>query len=551
CALFVSSSVLFAQEPLPLDIAKPDNAGKDDLVKEPPAPVSSSPSENKSKPRRLKDYDIPGLEEKVYLDSKQSMDVVQVIETLAHYGRLKNVVIGKGVSGTAKLRLRDVTVAEALEVFLSMNSLAYEVKDGIITIMTDAEYQTLYGTSFYDHKKMKIIGLTYADPTRVGQMLAPVKSNIGTVVPDPITGTLILIDTPEKIKEMETVIKKADIPTIKRILPTETKTFALQYADVASIQPEVMTLISKEAGSVRVDKRTKTLIVTALPHNMKKIEHLIKAFDTPSKQVFIEAKIVEITLSDDLSFGVNWQHLFESLDPRFSLSTVSSPGGPVAPSGTLTYNTIVAGGDLSAILTALKTIGNTKILQNPHITVAEGEEAKIQVVEKQPYKETTIESGTTNITGVTYIFIDVGVTLAVTPKINDDKFITVDIKPEISSISQWYDGPAQEGTPVVKTSVAETTVSVKDGVTIIIGGMIKEEKTTSTVKIPVLGSIPLIGGLFKHDSISVRNVETVVFMTPRIVSGAEPFLRSRDMKKKPKPMRAMGITTDKSLKSIR
>jgi len=502
-------------------------------------------------PKRLADYDIPGLTNMVDLTSLVPMDVVQVIEILAHSGGLRNIVIGKGVAGmTTKLKLSDVTVAEALEIVLSVNSLAYQIKNGIMTIMTDEEYRILNGASFYDHKAVRLIELKYADPVRVATMLEKMKSTIGTIVADPVTGTIILIDTPEKISEMQVVVAKADMPTVSRIIPTETKTFVLQYSDLEKMQSEIAAMVTKEAGTVRADRRTRTLIVTDLPHNMRRIEQLIQTFDQRSKQVFIEAKIMQTTLSDQFSLGIDWNTLMEGLKPRYAVQAVSLTPASASPIGTLRYNTIAAGGDLQVILEALKQVGKTTILSNPHIAVMDGEEATIEVVTDQPYKEVAIESGTTNVTGVTYLFKKVGVQLAVTPRINDENLISVAVKPEISSISTWYDGLPQEGTPVIRKSLAETSVMVKDGVTIIIGGMIENSQDTHTYRVPFLGAVPILGRFFRSDAETKENNEIVVFLTPRIVTGEEPHQRMQDMKKAPKPMRTVG-SGPKPMKPVR
>lgn len=497
-------------------------------------------------PKRLSDYDLPGLQQKVYLKSVTAWDIVQLIDILAREGKLNNIVVGKNVTGSTKLQFDGVTVGDALEVVLAVNNLAYEIKNGIIKIITDEDYKTIYGTSFYDSKQVKVVELKHSNSERVAKMLDKVKGSAGTIVFDQVSGTLILIDAPDKLTEMLTIIEKADVSG-----NTETKTFILQYASVEDLQRELTTLVTKEVGSVRVDKRTKTLIVTDMPQNMEKIEQLVKLFDKRSKQVFIEAKVVEVALNDTFAMGINWQHMFQGLDPRFSLKSVSQPGLPTSPLGMLTYNTITSGGELAMVLEALKQVGDTKILSSPQIAVLDGQEATIKVVENQPYKETKMESGTTNITGVTYLFIEVGVTLSVTPRINDENIINVLVKPEISSISQWYDGPSQEGTPVVKKAMAQTSVMVKDGVTIIIGGMIKDRKDSSVNSIPIIGSIPLIGRLFRYDNIASVNTETVVFLTPRIVSGEEPYLRTKDMKKAPKPLRPVGPGGEKTLKPVR
>lgn len=507
---------------------------------------------------RLKDLKLPGLNEKVFLDTLEAMDVVQVIEYLALKGGLNNIVIGKGVSGQAtKLKLKDVPVADAFEVVLSMNGLAYEVKGDIITVMADSEYKAIYGTSFNEQKRVEMIDLKYADPARVATLLGSVKSSIGTVVSDPIAKALVLIDTPDKIAEMQAVIQRMDTPT-------ETRTFALQYAEPEDIQAQIAPLVSKESGSIMVNKRTKTLVVRDYPSNLDKVNELITTFDRRQKQVFIEAKIVEVTLSDAFSLGINWQQVFQSLDPRYSFSVISKQGlidsrpsrltrerDDEKLAGTmLSYNTIAAGGDLQAVLQALKQMGETRMLQNPQIAVKDGEKASIQVVEDQPYKEVTLESGTTNVTGVTYLFKKVGVQLDVTPRINDEEIISVAIKPEISSISEWYNGGPQEGTPVVKKSTAETMVMVKNGVTIIIGGMIRNEKTSNVVKVPGLGSIPLLGRLFKYTSEASANKETVVFMTPKIITGEQSFVRAADAKRDLKPLRSGGAD-EKPMKPVR
>ncbi|MBT3295435.1 MAG: type II secretion system protein GspD [Verrucomicrobia bacterium] len=493
-------------------------------------------------PKPLTDYDLPGLQNKVSLTSLDPWDVVQLIEFLAHRGGLNNMVIGPGVSGlTTKLKFDDVSVGDALEVVLSVNNLAYEIRGGIVTIMTDAEYQAKTGTSFYNNKQVKMVELKYADPARVATMLEPVKSTIGTVVADPVTGVLILIDTADKIAEMETIIARADLSTVSRVLPTETQTFELMYADVATLQPEITAILTPDVGQLRVDDRTKSLIVTALPHKMEQIKHLVKVFDQRPRQVFIEAKIVQVSLSDDYRLGVNWDHVFQGIDPRFALSSASTPGSlssvgeAVSPAASLTYNTILGNADLTVVLQALKQVGETKILSNPHVAVLDGEEATIKVVTDQPYAEAQLESGTTNVVGETVTFIEVGVSLAVTPRISGDGMISTTIRPEVSSVIGSYQ--AFRTVPIVRRSYAETTVMVKDRETVIIAGMIENSKQQTQSRVPFLGRIPLLGVLFRTTSDEVASKELIAFLTPRIVSGEEPHPLSGTQTKTLKPMR--------------
>jgi general secretion pathway protein D len=509
--------------------------------------LAQSPGTNATdrKPRLLTEYGLPGLDKKISLDMPDAMDVVDLIKFLAVKGEL-NIIIGREVAGTSKLMLKDVTLGDALEIVLAANGLAYELKGNIVKVMTDKEYRELHGEGFYERKQAKIIELKYAKPGNMAQLLENIKSSLGKIVFDNDTGTLVLIDTPEKIKEMEEVILKTEIPTVQRVMPTVTTNFVLQYATVDELEPKITLMLTKDVGDLRADKRTKTLIVTDLPHALKKIGDLVAIFDRAQKQVFIEAKIVQVQLDDRFSLGVNWDYLFQGLDPRFSLKPVSKTVAPLGldplaataqgVGGSVTYHTIAAGADLNAVVRALSTVGKTRLLQNPHIATVDGKEATIKAITTQPYSELQYESGSSNVVGKTYKFVDVGVTLGVTPRINELGFITCDIRPEVSSVLNWYDAnpstsEGNSGVPVVKKSYAETSISVKDGVTIIIAGMIEETESKKRTQVPFLGNIPLLGVLFRADEIIKNNSEIIVLLTPRIVTGDKFFERSKDAKK--------------------
>jgi type II secretory pathway component GspD/PulD (secretin) len=538
----------------------PAEVGADSVTNAPAAaPAAKSAETLRVQPKRLKDFDLPGLDTKITLDSMTPWDVVQLIEFLAYKGGLNNIVISRGVAGlTTKLKFSDVAVGDALDVVLSVNNLAYELNSGIITIMTDAEYKAKTGVSFYDQKQVRVVDLKYGDPERIAKTLEAVKSEIGTVAFDRVTATLILIDTPDRMREMEAIIGRADMATVSRVLPTETRIFVLQYATPEEIRENVAAIITRDVGTIRVDNRTKTLIVSDLPHNLPRIEALVKAFDKRSKEVFIEAKIVQVALNDTFNMGINWNHVFEAVDPRFSLSSNVRPpigdmqGGVTASGmgvGSLTYRTILAGGDLNVILDVLKHVGRMDILNNTHVAVVDGNEATIKTVRNEPYAETQLEGGTTNVVGTTLRFIEVGVSLAVKPRISDDGFISMAIRPEMSAVVRNY--AAHFMVPVVQRSYAETTVMIKDGETIIIGGMIQNQKGREGSRVPLLGGIPVLGRLFRSDSESSETREMIVFLTPRIISGDEPVQLMRDAPKPPKGLRPVGGMNGKELKPIR
>ena len=156
----------------------------------------------------------------------RDIDIIDSLKFLAMKGDL-NIVTSKNVSGRITLFLNNVSIADMLEILLFTNKLACESKKNIITIMTEDEYKAIYGKLYIDKRQLITITPKYADVSNLLTVLSNIKSDIGKIIADSGTGTLILIDIPEKINEMENLIKQFDLPTIKRIIPTVEEVFEL------------------------------------------------------------------------------------------------------------------------------------------------------------------------------------------------------------------------------------------------------------------------------------------------------------------------------------
>jgi len=306
------------------------------------------------------EYDFSGLDNEISLDIRE-MDIVYFLKFLAIEGKL-NIVTSRHVTGTINLLINNVTIGDALEIVLSMNNLAYEVKGNILKIITNDEYRLLYGVDFYDQRDIFITQLKYASPTSVGALLGNVKSEIGKIVYDDTTGTIILIDTPEKIEEMKEVIEQQELPTIKRMFPTETKIFELRYTKIEDIESQVEKMITPDVGTVEVDTRTNSIIITDLPHVLGPVETLINAFDRKTRQVFIEAKIVEATLSDTFQWGIDWETVmslsFKGLDNLAKYAVLPEITLPLSLTGSYGKMTVtkMRGQNIAAVLEVLSTM---------------------------------------------------------------------------------------------------------------------------------------------------------------------------------------------------
>lgn len=466
----------------------------------------------------------PSQQNKISLDIK-GMDIVDVLKMLTQRSGL-NVVVGKNVTGRVTLFLKDVEISDAFEIMLLANDLAYEEKDGIINVMTQRDYESLYGERYQDKKQVKTIRLKYAKAIDLSRALTQIKTNMGKIVTDEGSNTLVLIDAPEKIKEMESFIKDTD-------LPLETTVFGLNYAQADKLSPKLQEVITKGVGSIRIDERTNKIAVTDYPAKLTELATIISAFDEKTPQVLIDAQIIEIKPSDKFEMGIDWDFW---LKKNFKLTQAL----PIGTTNRLLLSTASAAptvkDEYKAIFDLLRTIGDTKILSSPRIMVLNNQEAKILVGTKDAYiTSTTSQGGTgTTVTSQSVNFVDVGIKLFVTPTINRDGFVTIKIKPEISSATRTditSEGKVTQ-IPIVSTSETETSVMVKDGVTIIIGGLKKDEKQKTVKQVPLLGSIPLLGHLFKSTSEEVKKTELVILLTPHIMGGETSFTEFSEVKPK-------------------
>jgi MSHA type pilus biogenesis protein MshL len=462
---------------------------------------------------------------KISLDLK-GVDIIDVLKMLSARSDL-NIVAGRNVRGRVTLFLKDVDVWDAFEIILAANSLAYEKEGDIINVMTERDYEQLYGESYYSKKELRIYRLEHAKAAEVSKALNQAKSKIGKVIIDESSNTIVLVDSSKAIAEMEKMIEKMDAPV-------ETKVFSLNYAKAEDIKTKISEVLTKATGTMQVDERTNKIVVTDLAEKMPEITAIVEEMDEKHKEVLIETKIVQVSLNDQYRYGIDWTAIFRKMGDegvRVNLDNFTTDvftGGGTG--GALTI-TSLASGYFDAAIQALETVGKTNVISSPRITVLNNEEAKVLVGTNQPYIEQTYittESGGNDRTDETIKWVDVGVELTVTPTINEDGFVTMKIKPKISSADSFL-GTSGERTaiPIVTTSETETTVMVEDGTTILIAGLIEDRDQETEEKIPFLGDIPLLGNLFKNRSRGSTSVpekkELVVFLTPYIVHGTETF----------------------------
>jgi len=481
---------------------------------------------------------LHGMDELVSLDLR-STEATDALKYLATKGGL-NIAISKNVAGRVNLFLTDVPIRDVFDLILRSNELAYDKRGDVYNVMTEEEYRKFYGRKFSDLRQVKTFRLQYAIPQQAFNLLDTLKSEIGKILVDEDSGTVMVLDTSEKLKEMEAALGTLEKGGL-------TKVIGLKYAKAKDIEERLKDQLEvNKLGFARADERSNQIIIKTLPERMKEIEAQVRALDRKTREVLIDAKIVKVTYNSSMDSGIDWDTVFSNLkfngiDTKgdFRTATTGTPPSEVPASTKLDFNALLGIGsqgrraklgklvfgtvarDGYELFRYLETLGDTKIISNPRLMVTENQEAKIHVGTREAYVTTTTTTGqTTSTTAENVQFIDVGIQLAVTPQINQDGFVTMKIKPEVSSVSRTLTTPSKNQIPIVDTSTEETNVMVSDGTTIVLGGLRKDQKQFDNKQIPYLGRVPIIGTLFfKRTNRDDSLTELVVFITPHIVQG--------------------------------
>jgi len=308
---------------------------------------------------------------------------------------------------------------------------------------------------------------------------------------------------------------------------TQMKVFKANFVEVAKVKATLDAVPG--LNPIEVHEDTKTIIVTDTLDNIKKIEKILSFLDAVPKQVLIEAKILKVSLNDDMAFGVDWKAIMT--DGIIQTSGLSSAVLPDAGTDTGTelvtsaitspdpgtgavgaFANFVAGtGSSSQIVVAidaLKTKTNVDTVATPKVLAIHGKEAKVQVGGKQGYKVTTTTDG---ISTETIEFIDTGTILEITPYIDENNNILLNVKPSINSAT------ISAGIPVVTSTTVDTWLLTKDGETVFIAGLIESTKTKKKEGIPILGDLPLLSYVFSRTEDITSKDELVILITPKII----------------------------------
>jgi type IV pilus assembly protein PilQ len=413
--------------------------------------------------------------EKVNLDF-DTTDVRDILKLLGVRAGI-NIIYGSDVAGSLSLHLRGVPFDEAFRTVLQMTSLTtQQVGDNILRVLTPSVLKTERGSA----------------------------------------------------------------------LPT-TRVFQLSYTKADEVKPQLDAVRSAEGrpGQSVVAKSANALIVTDTTEGMLEIERLIAQIDKRPTQVLIEAKLIEVQHNKSMDLGIQWDYASagnfnnnpgnrwfvgtqQTASTPFSIhGDVLQNNGPTSRGtgvnlpasdivGALTLGRVTDTSFLAATLSAAAKSGKAKVLSDPKVATLNNQQATINITTQIPYVTSSVTS--TGVATQTVSYTTVGITLTVTPTVNADGRVTLKINPQVSQPSQTAASAGTTGAVAVDTRNADTTVLVRDGETIVIGGLITDTESVQEAKVPLLGDIPILGWFFRKKSTSRVRQELLVFVTPKILA---------------------------------
>src|SRR3989454_3248027 len=286
----------------------------------------------------------------------------------------------------------------------------------------------------------------------------------------------------------------------------ETIAYHLSYGDVNAIRAAVAGAVPR--GRVAVDPRTNALLITGTSAQHEEVVKVLGALDIKIPQVVIQVSVVEVAATAVRGLGL------------WSGDTASAAPGGVgfgnvmldSASRRLTFN-LVSSTLLNFNLRALVNEGKAKILTSPRIATLDGNKATIQLATRVPIFTTQTTQG---VVTTTVSYIDVGVKLVTTPRVNTDNLITLSLTPEVSSLGTQEIFSGQSAFRV-NTRNADTTLAVPDGRTIVLGGLIDPSERAAVLKAPLLRGMPILGGVFRTTDTNASETEVIFMITPQIV----------------------------------
>lgn len=323
--------------------------------------------------------------------------------------------------------------------------------------------------------------------------------------------------------------------------PSDSVSPDLQATEITSSedqQPAIPVASGTSSGSaftVVADAENNALLISTTAREYERVERILQQLDVLPTQVLLEAVIAEVSLTDELKFGVRWFLENGNFSIRFT-DLASSLVTPSFPGLGATYNA----GDIIFTLNALSSVTDVKVISSPNLMALNNQKAVLQIGDQVPIvTQTSTGVENPNAPVINRIELkDTGVILSMTPRVNSSGRVLLDIEQEVSNVTRTTSSGIDS--PTIQQRKVATRVVVNDGEALALGGLIQERKTNARGQVPILGELPVIGNAFKNKTDTINRTELIIFIRPRIVrnvrearSVTDEFRRKLDFGERP------------------
>jgi MSHA biogenesis protein MshL len=483
--------------------------------------------------------EVKKLPEKLYSFFARDANIQEVLLAFARESEL-NIVMDPELNGKVTIDLKRVNLKEALDAILTPLGLTYRIDKKFIKVFKPQMETRLFTLNYIATKRSGKREI-YASTGGGSQINAYYNQQVSSSGTRTGYSDLISVDELDLWKDIQ---KGLEVIIFGSVDEKETS---------SETNKTTSTRTDTKGKKLIVNKTSGVIMVTDYPTNLNKVASYIETIEGSSqRQVSIQAKILEVILSDENKEGINW-NVIESLPRSINFAwgltnkagTIGFPGGTTSFMSTSTTGTgattvptpgifrikpyggilaIGAGGSeivLSDIMKAIQQQGDVKVLSSPTISTLNNQKAIIRVGDQDVF---FISGAVSTQTTVTQVYqpqtIDIGIILDVTPQIAEDGTIIMNIHPSITQKTGEKITPDGKTTfPLLSVRETDTTVRVRDGQTIIIAGLMQEKKEENYIGFPILQSVPLLGGLFRYRTETKRNSELVIMITPTLHVG--------------------------------
>ena len=456
-----------------------------------------------------------------------------------------NILIICDVTSNVKKSL-DIIGLFDIDIFTDLRVRIYPILNADVTEVAK-EMERIFSSFEVSVKSARGVGITFTPITRINSLLAissipnifeKVEGWLKELDKIPTEGTkfsvFVYYVQNYKAKDLADILKQIFVPSKEKKVEFKEKVVTPEPTPRGVRPPSTPTPTptKEEPGAVPegeinivVDETNNALVIRAFARDYRSILETIKKLDIYPKQVLIDVLLAEITLNDTNKFGVEWSRFITSGTPQ-AQEVVMGARPPTDPFSQalsavgIRYSIVELGGRVSAAISAAATDNRLNVISSPHILASNNKEAKIQIGKSQPVLTNTYTTTGTATTGVvegTIEYKDIGIILTVTPRISDVGLITLDLQVEKSDVATVTLGTLPS-VPVFDKKTAKTVLSVLEGQSIVIGGLIEDTKQRNRGGVPLLSRIPIIGALFGTHDLQDKKTELIIMMTPHIIT---------------------------------